>query len=164
MAIITTERANVDIGAPLRELAVSASISGATITYTGTKNHYLIEDGFLDPDNANGILQVPDTTIEDYKLIRFISTPTLDADLPTSLPNSSVTDEEGVTRQLTFREVDDRPDRAVPQYSDGLYYCKATNHTDCRGLTLDEYNACVADGLALILMGDLPASEIDENL
>jgi len=156
MAIITTERTNVDVGSPLRELAVSASISGSTITYTGTKNHYLIDNEFLDPANANGILQVPDTTITDYKVIRFISTPTLDADLPTSLPNSSVTDEEGNTRQLTFREVDDRPTRSIPQYSDGLYYCKATNHTDCRGLTLDEYNACVADGLTLTLMADLP--------
>jgi len=156
MAIITTERTNVDVGAPLRELAVSASISGSTITYTGTKNHYLIDNEFLDPANANGILQVPDTTITDYKVIRFISTPTLDADLPTSLPSSSVTDEEGNTRQLTFREVDDMPTRSIPQYSDGLYYCKATNHTDCRGLTLDEYNACVADGLTLTLMADLP--------
>jgi hypothetical protein len=161
MAIITTERTNVDVGAPLRELAVSASISGSTITYTGTKNHYLIDDEFLDPANANGISQVPGTTITDYKLTRFISTPTLDADLPASLPDSSVTDEEGNTRQLTFREVDDRPTRSVPQYSDGLYYCKATNHTDCRGLTLDEYNACVADGLTLTLMADLPAQAVE---
>tara|TARA_R110002153_G_scaffold273999_1_gene446530 strand:- start:3680 stop:4165 length:486 start_codon:yes stop_codon:yes gene_type:complete len=161
MAIITTERTNVDVGAPLRELAVSASISGSTITYTGTKNHYIIDDEFLDPANANGILQVPGTIITDYKLIRFISTPTLDADLPTSLPDSSITDEEGNTRQLTFREVDDRPTRSIPQYSDGLYYCKATNHTDCRGLTLDEYNACVSDGLPLLLTSDLPIQSLE---
>ncbi len=160
MATITTNRANVKTGGLLRELAIDAAVSGSTITYTGDLNHYLIDDEFLDPSKANDILQVPDTTIEDYKIIRYIKTDSLSEDLPVSLPDSTI-EEEDVVRQLTFADVDARAVRAIPMYSDGFYYCKATTHTDCRGLTLDQYNACVEDGVVFIEEKDLPTIDTE---
>ena len=66
MALITTKRTNTAVGGALRELAIDASISGSTITYTGGYNHYLIDDEFITAAEVSGMVQVPETTIEDY--------------------------------------------------------------------------------------------------
>ena len=161
MALITVTRDSVMTDGPLRELAINASISGATITHTGEHNHYLVEDSFLTPEAANGILMVAGASIADYKIIRYISTDTLESEFALSIPNSSTTEGEGdeeATRQLTFAEVDARADRSISQYSDGLYYCKASICGDCRGLTLDQYNELEAGGVAMIVAADLPAA------
>lgn len=158
MAIITTLRTNVKVGAPLRELAIDASVSGSTITYTELDNIYLIESEFLSPDEASAILSVPGTTVTDYKITRFIKTDDLSNELPTSVPNSSITDEDGITTQLTFADVDARPTRSIPQYSDGNYYCDASAAGDISGVTLYEYNALVSAGVDLVEVKNLPAA------
>lgn len=160
MAIITTQRTNTTVGGPLRDLAIDASISGSTITYTELDNIYLIENRFLSPDDASFILSAPGGTITDYKITRFIKTDNLSDELPASVPNSSITDENDVTTQLTFADIDARETRSISQYSDGNYYCDASVAGDCGGVTLDEYNALISAGVDLIEVEDLPSNVV----
>jgi len=55
------------------------------------------------------------------------------------LPESSVEDEEGDTRQLTYQEVQDLPTVNVSPREDGLYYFPATAQASHRALTYIEY-------------------------
>ena len=159
MTTITIPTPYLDAGEPLFNLGLEALVKGAQPTYDDANTYYPIEDKFLDPATANQILAFPNTAIDNYFLQRYLAVAELSTELPTELPDSTVEDEEGNSRQMTWQEVQDLPTVNVSPRSDGFYYMNVTAHIDHRGLTLDEYNTAIV--LPLLTASELPKPASD---
>ena len=155
MAKLTFPTSYLDPGGPLEARANEAKRKHATGGYSGTNTWYFIDNVYLSPAEANGLMQLPNVAITDYVLKRFIAVTDLDTDMPTSFPTSSTMDDEDNVRQLTWQEVYDMPTTPKREV-EGIYYFDCTSYIAHRGLTLDEYNAIVADGVTLIEAKDIP--------
>jgi len=162
MAKITTPQINVRTGGILKELADDAINLGADKPVrVGGNIVYTIDNDAITPWEVEQILSVPYTTVEDYLVIMWVQITDLSQELPEQFPNSRLDDGNGNIRQMTFSELNDRATRSISKYSDGFYYCKASAADDCRGLTLEEYNACLDAGVTLITTRYLPTIDAE---
>jgi len=159
-AYITVAFSLIDGDPNITALCDNALRKGVTSKYQGESAIYPVEPQYIAPDIANYVISVGGS-VENYGIVRYTPVTDLTTDLPASLPSSTITEGDegdeggGVTRQLTWQEVFDRP-TVNPPLVDGVYHFNCLSHLGHRPLTLDEYNVVNASGLTLIEGKDVP--------
>ena len=155
----------------MHDLVLNLKTSNGAGTYSTVDNFYWIEPGFITAETRAFVASVPGTIIWPFAHTPnadvkgyYVAVDDLDNELDASLPSSSVEDEEGNVRQLTYGETITRsgtpPSNNPPVREDGLWYFLATAHIDHRDLTLAEYNAIT---VPLIYIDDLPALPVVDD-
>lgn len=157
MALIELPMSLLDTDPNIQSLGVSALLKGARPTYRGDIVIYPIDDVYLEPTSASYIVG-SGGVIKDYFITRYYAVSDLSEALPASFPGAT-TFVDDVEVPLTWADVQAYPTVSVAPV-DGVYHFNCTAHLQHRGLTLDEHNAIVADGVSLVVVPPLPV--VDE--
>jgi hypothetical protein len=157
---IHTIRDHIGENGALRQSAIDLQVNGGDSTYDFTHAYQYVEPAFITAELEAAVEALPDCRLFKYKLEpadilkgQYIKVSDLSQEVSVELPQSSVEDEEGVSRQLTYQEVEDRPTVSTSVRSDGNYYFSATAHCGFRPLTTEEYLSLT---IPLIFRDDLP--------